>query len=138
MYKILSPLRNNGKFYGIGDRIAESELSQGDRDLLINQKILESEEIFEDTTSNPQPAPVSPNDKDWTTFTGVLSKDMDIVEYVNSVDVKGLERIKGVGASTAKAMVNHKTTSGDFTSVSQLSQLVPSIKWEQIEVTGSK
>lgn len=65
---------------------------------------------------------------------GVLNTPEAILDYVNSADEAKFLAIKGIGKTTAKAMVSH----GAFASIKELAKLVPNVNWDSIQVTDNK
>lgn len=125
-YEVLS-IVSCGKKYQIGETITDEALSDRDIQTLLKLGSIKVKDGVVDRLV-PTPAPSPPT----------KAKNPDILQYVNtnikSKDVAALEKIKGVGNQTAKAMINH----GEFKSLAQLSDLVSNVNWDSIKVADIK
>jgi hypothetical protein len=123
-YEAVTSVRCGNKTYSPGQSIPDGVL--GDRDvqalLELGSISIKGEAALEvEATSIPDRPP--DNDTPPPPPTNIL-------EYVNSVSEAGLERIKGVGKATAKAMKTH----GTFTSLKELKELVPGVDWDAVQI----
>ena len=139
--KVKSPLKNNGKLYQIGDIIPDRELSDRDQIRLLELGVIEAPEtseggepvsqgVIEDIDVQPS-YKIEPKNR---IGTGVITDPTAILSFINSSDAENLAKIKGVGTTTAKAMVDRKSKNGNFKSIAELTQLIPGVKWTRIEI----
>lgn len=121
-YKAVTSVRCGNKTYSPGQSIPDGVLSDRDVQALLELGSIKGEIALEaEATSIPD----RPPDEDKGT-----PPPTNILEYVNSVSEAGLERIKGVGKATAKAMKTH----GTFTSLKELKELVPGVDWDAVQI----
>lgn len=135
-YKAVTSLRC-GKTYKPGEIIRNGVLSLSEIENLVKLGSIElvTVEVPIATVATPtkQTPPTNltiPPPPNVSSFVGIIADKVMVLEYVNGADQAGLERIKGVGSTTAKAMASH----GKFASIAELNELVGNINWDSIEI----